>query len=648
MTMLDRMRRHKAWLKWFLALVAVAMCLYLIPDFLTGTTSTAGTTAATDVLATVDGREITARDFDMRYQSQLQSYREQFGSSVSESVLKQFGIEQQVLRQLIEEQVASIEAARQGIRVSNDELAVQILSLPLFQEGNGQFVGDERYRQILQSMNPPLTVGQFEDEFRRGLALDKLRTSLTGWMAVSDAELEREYKERNEKVKMQVVALTAGTFRTKVSASDADVAAHFESNKESYRVGEQRQIRYFVIDQSLAKLKVMVTPNEVQRDYNNDIDRYRTPEQIRASHILLKTEGKSEADVRTKAEAILKEVKGGADFAAVAKRESEDEMSKASGGDLSYFSRGRMVPEFDTAAFAMQTGQTSDLVKSQFGFHIIRVTDRKPEVTRPLDEVRADIQDRLTMQKTNRLIADEAGRIAANIKTADDLDKGAAEAGTKVVTSEFFPRQSPIPGIGASQQTSEAVFRLKDTNEVAGPVDTPRGPAFVALVAKKDSYVPKLDEVKDRVREDVIKARAADMARQRAGEIAATLRSARDFSAAAKGLGLEAKETTLIPRGSPLPDVGASKDIDAAAFALPVGGVSAPISTDEATVIVKVTERDDATPEELQKDRETFRAEILNERRDRFFASYMTKARERTTVQINNDVVRRVLNERGL
>ena len=648
MTMLDRMRRHKAWLKWFLALVAVAMCLYLIPDFLTGTTSTAGTTASTDVLATVGGREVTARDFDARYQSQLASYRQQFGSSVSESVLKQFGIERQVLQQLIEEQVASLEAERQGIRVSDDELAVQILALPLFQEGNGQFVGDERYRQILQSMNPPLTVGQFEDEFRRGLALDQLRSSLTGWMAISDAELEREYKERNEKVKMQVVALTAAVFRPKVSVSDADVAAHFESQKESYRIGEQRQIRYFVIDPALAKLKVVVTPNEIQRDYNDNIDRYRTPEQIRASHILLKTEGKSEADVRTKAEAVLKEVKGGADFAALAKRESEDEGSKASGGDLSYFSRGRMVPEFDTAAFGMQPGQTSDLVKSQFGFHIIRVTDRKPEVIRPLEDVRAEIQERLTMQKTNRMIGEQASRIAPSIKSAEDLDRGAAEAGTKVVTSEFFTKQSSIPGVGMSPQMSDAAFRLKETTEVAGPVDTPRGPAFLALAAKKDPYVPKLDEVKDRVREDVTKVRAADMARKRAGEIADTLKSARDFSAAAKGLGLEAKETTLIPRGSPLPDVGASKEVDAVAFTLPVGGVSAPISTGDATVIVKVTERDDATPEELKKDRETFRAEVLNERRDRFFASYMTKAKERTTIQINNDVVRRVLADRGL
>jgi peptidyl-prolyl cis-trans isomerase D len=306
-----------------------------------------------------------------------------------------------------------------------------------------------------------------------------------------------------------------------------------------------------------------------------------------------------------------------------------------------------MVPEFDAAAFAMQPGQTSELVKSQYGFHIIRVTDRKPEVIRPLEEVRAEIQERLTTTKANRLISDQAARLAPSIKSASDLDSGAAEVGAKVTTSEFFANQSSVPGLGPAPQVSDAAFRLKDT-EVAGPVDTQRGPAFLALAAKKDPYVPALDEVKERVRDDLIRTRAVEMSRQRAGEIAATLRSARDFSAAAKGLGLEAKDTTLIARGSPLPEVGTSKDVDAVAFSLPVGGVSAPVTTNDATVIVKVTERDDVTPEELKKDRETFRAELLSERRERFFSSYMIKARDRTKVQVHNDAIRRVLAERGL
>ena len=184
-------------------------------------------------------------------------------------------------------------------------------------------------------------------------------------------------------MKLQVVALTADRFRDKVTVTDADVAAHFESHKAEYRVGEQRKIKYLLLDREQARQKVVVPPTDVQRYYNDNIQQYQTPEQVRASHILLKTAGKDEADVRKQAEEILKQVKGGADFAELAKKVSEDEGSKANGGDLDYFGRGRMVPEFEQAAFAMQPGQISDLVKSQFGFHIIKVVDKKAGVDAP-------------------------------------------------------------------------------------------------------------------------------------------------------------------------------------------------------------------------------------------------------------------------
>src|SRR5262245_9442823 len=589
MTMLDRMRQHRNYLKWFLGLVAVSMCLYLIPNFMQPSTSTVSATSR-EIIANIGDRTVTVKDFDARYQAQLASYRSQFGGNVNESVLRQLGIEQQVLRQLIEEQIAAIEAERQGIRVTDEELASQILALPLFQE-NGQFIGDRAYRQVLQSLNPPLTVSEFEGEMRRSMELDRLRAALTDWMVVSDAELEREYKLRNDKVKLLVVALNSGTFRDKVTVTDADVAAWFEAHKSDYKIGEQRRIRYFLMDQEKAKLKVTVTPNEIQRDYNDNLDRYHTPEQIRASHILFKTDGKSEAEVRTRAEAVLKQLKGGADFAALAKQLSEDDATKASGGDLNFFGRGRMVAEFDNAVFAMQPGQMSDLVKSPFGFHIIKVTDRKPEVTRPLDEVREEIKERLTQQKSARLLADQAAKLAETITSAADLQRAANEAGATLATSDFFTREAPIPGLGVAPQATDAAFRLKDMNEVAGPVDTQRGPVFMALAEKKDPYIPELAEVKDRVREDVTRSRATELSRKRGAEIAATLAAARDFKAAAKALGLEAKETALISRGSPIPEVGTSADIDKVAFSLPVGGVSPPITTSDGTVIVKVTER---------------------------------------------------------
>ena len=335
MTMLDRMRRHKNILKWSLAVVVLTFVLLYIPDFVS--TGPAGTGAAPgEVVADVGGRELTVREFQQRYISQIQAYRNQFGGNINNSLLRQLGVDRQILSQMVEEQVALIEAERHGIRVTDDELAQQILSIPGLQE-NGQFIGEARYQQLLQTQNPPMTASQFEEGLRRSLIVEKLRAALTDWMAVADADLEREYTQRNEKVKLQVVALTADRFRDKVTVTDADVAAHFASHSAEYRRGEQRKIRYLLLDRDQARQKVVVPPTDIQRYYNDNIQQYTTPEQIRASHILLETAGKNDADVKKRAEEILKQVKSGADFAALAKKVSEDKGSTANGGDLDYF-----------------------------------------------------------------------------------------------------------------------------------------------------------------------------------------------------------------------------------------------------------------------------------------------------------------------
>jgi peptidyl-prolyl cis-trans isomerase D len=640
MTMLDRMRRRKNILKWTLAAVVVTFIAFYIPDFVS--TGPAGTGVAPgEVVADVGGRELTVREFQQRYISQIQSYRNQFGGNINASLLRQLGIDRQIVSQMVEEQVALIEAERHGIRVTDDELAEQILSIPGLQE-NGQFIGEARYQQLLQSQSPPMTTSQFEEGLRRSLIVEKLRAALTDWMAVADADLEREYTQRNEKVKLQVVALTADRFRDKVMVTDADVAAHFASHSAEYRRGEQRKIRYLLLDRDQARQKVVVPPTDIQRYYNDNIEQYTTPEQVRASHILLETAGKNDADVKKRAEEILKQVQSGADFAALAKKVSEDKGSAANGGDLDYFGRGRMVPEFEETAFKLAPGQTSELVKSQFGYHIIKVVDKRAGSTRPLEEVRAQIQQQLAMQTADQQIADRARELEKRINDPSDLDTVAKELGVMVQESGLFERDDPVPGLGVAPEIAGESFSLMD-KQVSKALNSARGPVFITVTEKKDPYVPKLDEVKDRVRDDLIQVRAAELSSQRASAIAAALRSAPNFAAAAKAQGVEAKDTELIPRNSALPDIGVSAEVDKVAFALPVNGVSEPVKTPEGTVIVRVVEQDKVTPEEFRKARETFRAEMLNERRGRFFAAYMAKARAKVGVEINDDVVQRVV-----
>ena len=294
--MLDRMRRHRDWLKWSLGLVCVAFVLFYIPDFLQGTGADA---ASSDTIARIEGQKITGSEFRRAYQAQLQAYRSAYGGQMSDQLLKQLGVENQILQQMVDERAALAEADRLGIKVSDEEVRQRILATPAFQE-NGTFIGETRYQQLLRMQRPPMTAAQFEDNVRRSLAVDKLRASLTDWLSVADKDLEGEYRRRNDKVKLAVVSFTADTFRPQVSATDAEVTAYFDGHKEDFKIPEKRKIKYLLIDFDALRTRITIPAADVQQAYNTNIEQYSQPEQVRASHILLKTEGKDDAAVKAK------------------------------------------------------------------------------------------------------------------------------------------------------------------------------------------------------------------------------------------------------------------------------------------------------------------------------------------------------------
>lgn len=637
MTMLDRMRRHKNWLKWSLAIVVVAFVLLYIPNFLTTQPGTAG---GQDVVASVDGRTISVTQFRRVYNQQMQAYRQAYGGNLDARLLKQMGIDRRILQQLIDEEASLSEAKRLGITTSDEEVRGRILALPAFQQ-NGQFIGDERYRQMLQMADPPRRPAEFEEEVRRSLTLAKLQGALTDWMTVSDADATAEYKRRNEKVKLAVVSFPADKFTAETTATDEEVAKHFEDRKNDYRIPEKRKVKYAVLDLQAIRDRMKVSPEDVQRYYEDNEGQYSTPEQVRASHILLKTEGKEDAAVKKQADDLLAQIKKGADFAQLATKFSEDDVSKAKAGDLDFFAKGQMVPEFDAAAFGLQPGQLSEVIKSQFGYHIIKVTDRKPATKRTVDEVRAQIEDQIKSERAQAEAQRTVQDVAATIKTAADFDTVAKPRGFTVGETDFFARNEPVAGLGMAPAVTSRAFDLKD-NEVSEAIQTPQGYAFVTPTGRQEARVPPLEEVKARVREDVVKRKAVETARQKAASISAQLKTG-DFAAGAKAAGLEVKTTELIARGSPIADAGVSPAIDAAAFAMPVGGVSDPIVTENGAVVVRVLEQVGVSDADVAKSRDTIRAELLSERRNQFFSAYMTKARERMQININQQTIAQLL-----
>jgi peptidyl-prolyl cis-trans isomerase D len=517
----------------------------------------------------------------------------------------------------------------------------RILSMPDFQQ-NGQFIGEERYLAMLNSARPPLTPGEFEASLRRQLLVEKLRAVVTDWLTVTDGEADVEYKRRTEKVKVQLVHFSAATFLSQVTTSDADIAAFFESHKENYRIGERRKVRYLLVDVDTLRKGIVVSSRDVERNYNDNLELFSTPEQVRASHILFKTEGKDEAAVRAAAEKVLEAAKGGADFAELAKKHSEDESNAKIGGDLDYFTRGRMLPEFEEAAFAAEPGLIPSLVKTSYGFHIIKVVDKKAATTRALDDVKTQIREQLVGERAQKLADSVSGEVAREISAPADLDTVAKARGWKVEETGFFAVDEPILAIGASPQVSAEIFALKE-GEVSAPLRVGRGYAIAAMTGRQDPSIPKVDEVKDKVRNDVLKEKASKLAADKAVSAGAALKSAADFAAAAKKAGVEAKTSELLARGAALPDVGLNATVEKVVFGMAAGSTSDPITTLDGTTIVKVIERQDVTPAEMAASRDSVRRDLLNDRRTQFFTAYMTKARQRMKIDMNRDVLSRII-----
>jgi len=635
MTMLDRMRRHRGWLKWSLGLVVLSFIVLYLPNRrLNGEPA-----GARDVVASVDGREITVDRFRRVYLQQMQAYRNQFGGNMDERLLKQLGIDQRILQGLIEEEAALAEAEKLGIRASDQEVVARIQSLPAFQE-NGRFIGETRYRQILNVQNPPLRPDEFEEQVRRGIVMEKLQGVLTDWITVSDQEVESEFKRRNEKVKLAVVNFPADKFREATTATDAEISSWFESHKNDYKIPEKRKVKYALINTQGMRDRQQVSAEDVQRHYQDNQQQFTTPEQVRASHILFKTEGKDEAEVRKQAEAVLARAKAGEDFAKLANQYTEEEVGKTRGGDLDFFGRGQMAKEFEDTAFALKPGQISDIVKTNFGLHIIKTTDHKPEAKRPLEEVKAQIEDQLKWERAQNEAQRLADDLDKQIDDPTDFDTVGKPRGLTVGESAAFAKNEPIAGLGMAPAVAERAFEMKQ-GETSKAIRTPQGFAFISLTGTEAERVPGLEEVKARVRDDVVKGKAADTARQRAAAVSAQLKGG-NFEAAAKAAGLEVKTTDLIARSAPITDIGVSPAVDAVAFTLPAGAVSDPIKTDNGAVVVKVVERKDVTPAELTTGKKDVRDQMLNERKNRFYGSYMTKAREKMRINRNEATVAQV------
>ena len=614
-----------------LVFICASMAITLIPG---GIGSSLGIGAPpAGVLASIGDQTVTVPEVQREAKAMI---RQQFpkGGPQASMLLPYFA--SQAAEQLINEKALVAEAHRMGLRVSDDELRDELqhgqLGSMLFPDS--KFVGQEEYENFVQRND--LTVPQFEGLEKDFILVRKLRALVSSSAFVGDTEVRDEFNRRNTKVKFEYAVITQADILKGLHPTDEELKAFYERNKATYNnsIPEKRQIKYVVVDSAKIATATNVTDQDLQAYYDQHRDEYRVPEQVNVSHILIKTplpapgakeDEKAIADARAKAEGVLKELKAGGDFAKLAEKYSDDPGSAKSGGDLGWIGRGRTVPEFEKAAFSLGKGQTSDLVKSSYGFHIIRVEDKQEAHLKTLAEVKSEIEEKVKQQKTARSTETAANALLSQART-DGFDKAAAAKGQAAVTTEFFSRTDHLPGLAANPQFMDAVFNEADK---APPdvVQLPQGYVVFQLLAIKPPATPTFGEIRSRVESEFKNERAAFLLQQKTQELSDRAKAAHDLKKAAKDLGATVKTSDLVPPDAQVPDIG-SMTSASAIFSLKPGDISGPITAGGNGVVAQLLEKQIPTDQEFVAKKDEIRQSLLEAKQNDLFGLFVANLRK--------------------
>jgi len=614
-----------------LLLICAAMVIAFVPGGLGGEITGA---PGKGIIARVGGEDVTVQEVRDTARQMLQQQGAQLGPNAS--VLLPF-FAQRAADQLIDRQALLVEAQHLGLKASpqevKDELQHGRYSQYFFPNGN--FVGEAEYEGMLQRAN--LTPSMFEDNVSKEIMISKLQALITGSASVGDAAIRQEFDKQNTRVKFEYAILKEDDVKKGLHPTSEELKAFYDSHQKNYAnsIPEKRKIKYAMLDTGKIESGVQITHDELQAYYNQHRDQYRVAEQAKVSHILIKTplpgpdgkvDEKGVAEAQRRAEDLLKQLKGGAKFEDLAKKYSEDPGSAKEGGSLGWIGKGRTVPEFEKAAFSLPKGQISDLVKSSYGFHIIRVDDRQDAHMKTLDEAKVEIEPILKQQKTQQIAQKQAEDLLQQAKT-QGLEPAAAAKGVPVATSDFFGRKDLVPGLGPAPQLMDAVFTATEKSP-AEMAATSQGFAVFQLMAVKPQSTPTFDEIRGRVEEEFKNERSNVLLTQKTQELSDRAKSGHDLRKAAKELGAEMKTSEFVAPDGQVPDIGSMTGQASVAFSMKPGDISGPIEGGGNGAVISVLDLQAPTETDFAAKRDQIRDTLLQGKEQELFGLFVTNLRD--------------------
>lgn len=647
--MLKTMRNSFHHLKWTLFLVIAVFILGFV--FWSG--SSTDPNKAGQIVARVGNERITAAEFDRQYRAQVERYRQMYQGNFSPELERALDLPRNVLDSMIERMLRLESARRLDLHVSDSEVAQKIVTLPFFQE-NGQFFGREKYEKLLRSNS--IQPERFEGELREDMLLEKYSGLVKASVIVPDAELAREFATHNDKATIEYILVPAARLESNAQPSEADLQAYLAKHKDRYRAPVQRKVKYLLIDRARVRSKITPTDAEIRAAYEERKDSFNVPEQVNAAHILVavKPEGGDNADALAKARAdsLAARAKApGADFAKLANENTDDASGKTTGGKLPPFSHGQMVPEFEQAAFSMAPGEIRGPIKTQFGYHIIKVDSKTPARSRSLEDVRsslvADLSEKQAAAEVERLSRDLAEKLKG-LRSAsdDDLRKLQSDAVT-YNTTEWSARGDTIPGIGANQKFADEAWTTALGKVSATPVTTARGIVFVRPSEERAAGVPPFAELKAKLESDWKSERREKDALAQLEPAGKELATGTTLAALATRYGTEVKTTTEFGPAGPVPEIGAAPELASAVFRTAQGQAGPPVAVPAGFVLFRVLTRKEGDKVTFEAQKEQLRESIRAREADHLSRSYLQQMRSARNVEVNEELLASFLRNTG-
>jgi peptidyl-prolyl cis-trans isomerase D len=620
-----------------LGLVGLSMVTYLIPT----TGQTTGTTAGdTTVVASIGKEDLTLQQVSRVVQNTTRS--RQLPAELLAIYVPQ------IVQQMITDRAMAYEAGRLGIRISSDETENAILDQLPPEIVKGGKVDSATLNAVLQQQG--VTMSDLKTDTARQLMINRLRQIVAEGVVVSPREVSDEFHRKNDRVRIDYALLQPAKYQAEAEPTDAEITAYYNAHKATFQTPERRSLGIILLEPAkvVASLK---QPGEadLRKLYATNQESFRTPERVDARHILLKSDASNDAAMKTKAEGLLKQIQAGGDFAKLATDNSQDPGSAVKGGELGWIVKGQTVPEFEKAAFSLQPGQTSGLVKTTYGYHIIQVEKHEQAHLASFDEVKGQLVGEYLKQgqaEEMQKLADKA--IAELHKDPLHPEKAAEAVGTTVLRADNFQAGEPIPGIGVSKELNEAIAPLRKGEMTAGPVVLMGDKVAIASVT---DYQPArqatLDEVRADVRNKASQEKLQDVLNKKAAELLAKAQAmGGDLAKAAKEMGVEVKTSMDVNRSAAIEDIGSASSLPDA-FTKPVGALFGPITVTGGRVVAKVAAQIPADLSELPKQASTIRDELRQAKsRDRstmFEDGLKKRLQDQGKLKIHQDAITRLV-----